>query len=132
MKANQAFRNADEAVSPVIGVILMVAITVVLAAVVFVLVSGLSGDQKDQAPSLSFSKKDDVDGSGASFILTSASPDAGLWTAYTVTPTTCTAPTNTAAILANDTWDCTASANEGATFTIVHKATNTIIYTNTI
>ncbi len=42
MKANQAFRNADEAVSPVIGVILMVAITVVLAAVVFVLVSNLS------------------------------------------------------------------------------------------
>lgn len=47
MKANQAFRNADEAVSPVIGVILMVAITVVLAAVVFVLVSNLSGDQQD-------------------------------------------------------------------------------------
>lgn len=41
-KANQNFVQADEAVSPVIGVILMVAITVVLAAVVFVLVSNLS------------------------------------------------------------------------------------------
>ena len=41
-KANQKFVQADEAVSPVIGVILMVAITVVLAAVVFVLVSNLS------------------------------------------------------------------------------------------
>ena len=40
-KANQAFKQNDEAVSPVIGVILMVAITVVLAAVVFVLVSNL-------------------------------------------------------------------------------------------
>lgn len=46
-KANQKFVQADEAVSPVIGVILMVAITVVLAAVVFVLVSNLSGDQQD-------------------------------------------------------------------------------------
>jgi flagellin-like protein len=44
MKANQKFTNADEAVSPVIGVILMVAITVVLAAVVFVLVNNLTGD----------------------------------------------------------------------------------------
>jgi flagellin-like protein len=44
MKANQAFVNNEEAVSPVIGVILMVAITVVLAAVVFVLVSDLGGD----------------------------------------------------------------------------------------
>jgi flagellin-like protein len=41
-KANQKFAQADDAVSPVIGVILMVAITVVLAAVVFVLVSNLS------------------------------------------------------------------------------------------
>lgn len=53
-KANQKFVQADEAVSPVIGVILMVAITVVLAAVVFVLVSNLSkGGQK--APDVSFS-----------------------------------------------------------------------------
>lgn len=41
----------DRAVSPVIGVILMVAITVVLAAVVFVLVTKLSGNQKDTGES---------------------------------------------------------------------------------
>jgi archaeal type IV pilus assembly protein PilA len=53
MKANQAFRSEEEAVSPVIGVILMVAITVVLAAVVFVLVQNLSqgGESK---PDLGF------------------------------------------------------------------------------
>jgi len=39
MKANQFLRN-DDAVSPVIAVILMVAITVVLAATVYVWVSG--------------------------------------------------------------------------------------------
>lgn len=40
MKANRKFRSGDEAVSPVIAVILMVAITVVLAATVYVWVSG--------------------------------------------------------------------------------------------
>ena len=38
---------SDDAVSPVIGVILMVAITVVLAAIVFVLVGGLGSDRGD-------------------------------------------------------------------------------------
>lgn len=47
MKANRKFRSSDEAVSPVIAVILMVAITVVLAATVYVWVSGFgqSGSQ---------------------------------------------------------------------------------------
>ncbi len=51
MKANQAFKQNEEGVSPVVGVILMVAITVVLAAVVFVLVNGLGG-AGSQAPTL--------------------------------------------------------------------------------
>ncbi len=46
MKANKSFKMEEDAVSPVIGVILMVAITVVLAAVVFVLVSDLGGDSE--------------------------------------------------------------------------------------
>lgn len=45
MKANQRFIEADErALSAVIGVILMVAITVAIAATVYVYVSGLIGD----------------------------------------------------------------------------------------
>jgi flagellin-like protein len=56
MKANQAFKANDEAVSPVIGVILMVAITVVLAAVVFVLVSNLSKNSNQSAPNISFNQ----------------------------------------------------------------------------
>lgn len=44
MKANRKFLNGDDdAVSPVIAVILMVAITVVLAATVYVWVSGFGG-----------------------------------------------------------------------------------------
>lgn len=59
-KANQAFKHNDEAVSPVIGVILMVAITVVLAAVVFVLVSNLGGDS-NTAPAISWNKNESQD-----------------------------------------------------------------------
>jgi flagellin-like protein len=40
------FRNEDRAVSPVIGVILMVAITVILAAVIGTFVLGLGSDLK--------------------------------------------------------------------------------------
>lgn len=58
MKANQAFSRDDEAVSPVIGVILMVAITVVLAAVVFVLVTRLANNQQAQSPTVSWDKVD--------------------------------------------------------------------------
>jgi len=44
MKANQFLRSNDDAVSPVIAVILMVAITVVLAATVYVWVSGFGSN----------------------------------------------------------------------------------------
>ena len=52
MKANQKFLNEEEAVSPVIAVILMVAITVVLAATVFVLVNDLGKNVGQTGPSL--------------------------------------------------------------------------------
>ncbi|EHQ34589.1 type IV pilin [Methanoplanus limicola] len=43
------FMKDEEAVSPVIGVILMVAITVILAAVIAVFVFGLAGDLESGA-----------------------------------------------------------------------------------
>jgi archaeal type IV pilus assembly protein PilA len=62
-------RKNDEGVSPVIGVILMVAITVVLAAVVFVLVTNLGGTT-DNPVSLGVSKESDD-----SFTITSIAED---------------------------------------------------------
>jgi len=54
-KLESVFGGDDErAVSPVIGVILMVAITVILAAVIATFVLDLGGDQ-EQAPQASFS-----------------------------------------------------------------------------
>jgi len=53
MKLKQLFTN-DRAVSPVIGVILMVAITVILAAVIGTFVIGLGDDLGSTAPQASF------------------------------------------------------------------------------
>jgi flagellin-like protein len=55
----------DDAVSPVIGVILMVAITVILAAVIGTFVLGLGGSVQQTAPQASFTF-DYTEGSGAS------------------------------------------------------------------
>jgi flagellin-like protein len=55
MKANRKFKEADErAVSAVIGVILMVAITVAIAATVYVYVSGMIGGTSKTTPTISF------------------------------------------------------------------------------
>lgn len=59
MKANRKFIEAeDEAVSAVIGVILMVAITVAIAATVYVYVSGMIGTSPESAPEVQFVKDD--------------------------------------------------------------------------
>ena len=46
----------DQAVSAVIGVILMVAITVAIAATVYVYVSGMIGGTSESTPSIAFAK----------------------------------------------------------------------------
>jgi len=61
MNLKQLFKD-DDAVSPVIGVILMVAITVILAAVIASFVLGL-GDQSNPAPTADFNF--DYDSSGS-------------------------------------------------------------------
>jgi len=55
MKPSNLFNSDDRAVSPVIGVILMVAITVILAAVIGTFVLGLGDQLGDSAPQASFS-----------------------------------------------------------------------------
>ncbi|WP_123537137.1 type IV pilin [Halosimplex salinum] len=54
MQLNQLFTD-DDAVSPVIGVILMVAITVILAAVIATFVLGLGDQVSNTSPQASFS-----------------------------------------------------------------------------
>lgn len=53
MKANRKFKEDEEAVSAVIGVILMVAITVAIAATVYVYVSGMMASPTTEAENAS-------------------------------------------------------------------------------
>ncbi len=55
MNVNNLFNSDDRAVSPVIGVILMVAITVILAAVIGTFVLGLGDSLGDNQPSAQLS-----------------------------------------------------------------------------
>ena len=55
MKANRKFSKDEEAVSPVIGVILMVAITVILAAVIAAFVFNMGGSLNQAPPTVSIS-----------------------------------------------------------------------------
>ena len=64
----------DRAVSPVIGVILMVAITVILAAVIGTFVRGLGNQVQDTAPQATFSF--DFNDTGSDFEVT-ATHDGG-------------------------------------------------------
>ena len=78
MKANRKFIEAiddREAVSAVIGVILMVAITVAIAATVYVYVSGMIGTSPQSAPNVQF-VKDDVNNK---LTVASAEPGNLVW-----------------------------------------------------
>ena len=108
---NKQFGKDEEAVSPVIGVVLMVAITVIMAAVVFVLVGSLT-EFDEETPNVQFTKQD------GNLLVFKA--DEGLtWDDFTVQG--CTKPTGT--LDAGDTLtDCTGQV------TISHAPTNTLVY----
>ena len=126
-KANQAFKQNDEAVSPVIGVILMVAITVVLAAVVFVLVSNL-GEGSESAPNISFNKD------SADLTLTVVQAEDAEWGDFDVSTDQgdiCVAPTS-GQVEAGDLIDCSAGSTlSSVTVTITHTPTNSLVYSTT-
>mgnify|MGYP006276793039 CR=1 FL=1 len=64
MKPQNQSKSDDRAVSPVIGVILMVAITVILAAVIGTFVLGLGDQLGDTAPQASFT----IDGNNTTHV----------------------------------------------------------------
>lgn len=75
MKANRKFLNGDdEAVSPVIAVILMVAITVVLAATVYVWVSGFGSNSSAPAKSMALTSDGAINLDNKTYTVASATP----------------------------------------------------------
>jgi flagellin-like protein len=83
MKSNRKFRmENDEAVSAVIGVILMVAITVAIAATVYVYVSGMLGGGPSSTPSVSMTAS--PSGTNATVTVASVTQSGIPWTDVTV------------------------------------------------
>jgi flagellin-like protein len=80
MKSNRKFKQEDEAVSAVIGVILMVAITVAIAATVYVYVSGMIGTSPEQTPNMQLVK----DGTARKLTVASADPGNLAWSDFVV------------------------------------------------
>ena len=105
----------DEAVSPVIGVILMVAITVTLAVVVLVLVSRLASDPASAPPSVAMQTND----YGDTFTVLQADDNLA-WTDFTASPCT-TIPTGQ--VKAGD----TVSGCNGQ-ISLVDTRSNTLVY----
>ena len=83
MKANRKFKEGQEAVSAVIGVILMVAITVAIAATVYVYVSGMVGGNAKSTPTVSLIP--DGNDQNCTITLGSVSSSGVLWSDVTYT-----------------------------------------------
>ncbi len=131
MKANRKVIDGEEAVSAVIGVILMVAITVAIAATVYVYVSGMMGTGQESAPTLTFVKDDKATVNTLTVI--AANPADLQWGDIEVQNSTegsVIAHNQTGTVTAGTILDLTILAGTGAyTIGIRHIPTNTLIGT---
>ena len=85
MKANRKFVEGEEAVSAVIGVILMVAITVAIAATVYMYVSGMIGGGLQSTPTITMTATPNEARTGA-MITVATITEAGVnWSAVDYT-----------------------------------------------
>lgn len=127
MKANRKFKDGEEAVSAVIGVILMVAITVAIAATVYVYVSGMMGTGQESAPTITFQKEDKS--SDNTLTVIAADPSDLLWGDLELqVDGSATAHGRSGTVTAGGILDISTIAGTGAyTISIRHIPTNTLI-----
>ena len=157
MKANRKFVKGEEAVSAVIGVILMVAITVAIAATVYVYVSGMLPTGSKGAPAISMHQVSGVQTQGATnwvnFSIDSAS-SAAKWsdleiqigsTSFGVpkavvvgiptSPGACNYTGSGTPIKAGTTLQIrgtTTTVASGLEIKLIHTASNSVVYKTTI
>jgi flagellin-like protein len=129
MKANKKFINEERAVSAVIGVILMVAITVAIAATVYVYVSGMIGSSPETTPNVQLTQ----DKSAETLTVASADPSDLEWghMTYTISSPYTTSDmsgwgTDTQPVNAGDILQFSIGTSD-LIFTIRHIATNTLV-----
>lgn len=156
MKANRKFKSNDDAVSPVIATILMVAITVVLAATVYVWVSGFGSTNSHASRAITLSGDAPLTADGHKSFTVSAASTNLRWEDLIITldgqrltqnganSTVCTTPTtgqfsacngpvtkgSTEVLFAGDQLRVTAAA--GQTLRILDIEANAVLFTVTI
>ena len=123
MKANKKFINGEEeAVSAVIGVILMVAITVAIAATVYVYVSGMIGGTATKTSTLSMNLFSQNDATNTRIWLVSGiEGEAILDTSYNAVLLNAVGGVDSAIITFNEVTGA-GYINPGDTFTVVASA----------
>ncbi|QUO48177.1 type IV pilin N-terminal domain-containing protein [Halorubrum ruber] len=142
MKPSNPSKGEDRAVSPVIGVILMVAITVILAAVIGTFVLGLGDQLGDTAPQASFSIDDVTDnGTGVDVEITKTGGQDIDPREVTIVVDGDRSGTVASNSTLTDTWQSgttavvegvgTASADDSITIRLIHDPSGNAIYEDT-
>jgi len=117
MKANRKFVEGEEAVSAVIGVILMVAITVAIAATVYVYVSGMLDTGATKAPDIAFQFDDTDAGANVGTLrVISVSANNVLWSDVEVGGTATTTARSAGNVAAGHTINVTATGSVTASY----------------
>ena len=111
MKANRKFKDEEEAVSAVIGVILMVAITVAIAATVYVYVSGMMGGGVQSTPSISMTAEPAADDTSVLVTIGTVTDTGIAWT--DVSGTLANVTSGTEMTIADLTWRPTGTISGG-------------------
>ena len=139
MNLKTAFQDNERAVSPVIGVILMVAITVILAAVIGTFVLGLGDSLGDSQPTTQLTV-DSTDFSSSNGVVTIAhgggDPLEGDDLRVTINgtePTTGAFPSGQFSVGdTHDIIDTSNTINEGTRLRIIHTPSDSIIFDRTL
>ena len=122
MKANRKFiEGQEEAVSAVIGVILMVAITVAIAATVYVYVSGMVGGNTKSTPTISLTS--DTSDTNCTLMVASVSTQGCAWNDITYTLIDKTNTTQ----FPGTTWGGSAVAWGGASVILTNPSTGNVL-----
>jgi flagellin-like protein len=129
MKANKKYiLEEDEGVSAVIGVILMVAITVAIAATVYVYVSGMMGEGQETAPTLTFTRS-------VRTLTVSKADQGATWGEFWLSNTTASGNTMENLITFGDDVKISAGqqvvipGSETTTVALIHNGTNSLMTT---
>ncbi|MBE3137771.1 MAG: type IV pilin N-terminal domain-containing protein [Thermoplasmata archaeon] len=131
MITHREFNQSKHAVSAVIGVIIMVAITIAMAAVAYAYFTGMIGGGEEVTPVISFTP----DASEKTIQVASADVDA-IWNDISITFTNATGynqTTRTGVVNAGDTIYLSTQPLKGkVTVTFMHVPTNTLLGSYTI